>query len=126
MAGPSGGGNDAGLTFRVPNKPCCSSFIPAVKLSEEDLPGSPSPNCNGQIDGMIIGVPLGSVTLPRNAPESKSKAFTEPSPRLPTNSALLKLPKFSKGAHAIPQGESSGPLLVNRLSRFPSVSKMSM
>jgi hypothetical protein len=47
---------------------------------------------------MVIGVPLASLTLPRNAPESKSKALTEPSPKLPTNSALLKSPKPSKGA----------------------------
>jgi hypothetical protein len=74
---------------------------------------------------MMIGWPPALLTLPRNAPESKSKALTEPSPKLPTNRALSKLPKPSKGAQAIPQGELSSPLLMNRRSRFPSVSKMS-
>jgi hypothetical protein len=74
----------------------------------------------------MIGEPLASVTLPRNAPESKSKALMEPSPKLPTNRALLKLPKPSKGAQAIPHGEFSTPLLANRWSRLPFVSKMSM
>src|SRR5262252_8745779 len=127
ISGPSGGGSEDGLTLSVPNSPCCSAAIPAVKNSVlDEAPATPRPNCKAQIPGMVIGVLLASLTFPRNAPESKSNTLTEPSPKLPTNNPLLKSPKPSKGDQAIPQGELSGPWLVKRCSRFPSVSKMSM
>src|SRR5919201_4630049 len=107
IVGPAGGGNEEGLTVSLPSSPCCSSSIPAVKKIVDELLGRPSPNCNAQTPGMTIGLPLASVTLPRNSPESKSKALIEPSPKLPTKSALSNAPKRSNGAHAIPHGELS-------------------
>src|SRR5207253_9406580 len=111
IVGPSGGGSEDGLTASFPNSPCCSSSIPAVKNIVLEAFGRPRPNCKAQIPGMVIGVPLELLTLPRNAPESKSKAFTEPSPKLPTNRALLNSPNPWNGAQAIPHGEFNWPRL---------------
>src|SRR5262252_4992672 len=127
ISGPSGGGSEDGLTLSVPNSPCCSAAIPAVKNSVlDEAPATPRPNCRAQIPGMVIGARLASLTAPRNSPESKSNALIEPSPKLPTNSALPNLPKPSKGDQAIPQGELSGPWLVKRFTSFPFVSYTSM
>src|SRR5215471_19829251 len=127
MDGPSGGGTDDGFTVSVPKRPCCSFPIPAVKNSvlEEDC-ATPKPKPNAHRPGIVIGLLFASLTLPRKFPESKSNTLIAPSPELPTNSALSNLPKPSNGAQAIPQGELSWPWLVNRFTRFPSVSKMSM
>src|SRR5437879_3196694 len=108
MVGPSGGGTEDGFTVSEPNSPCCSPSIPAVKKSVfDDAAATPRPNSSAQTHGILICVPPASVTVPRNSPESKSKALMEPSPKLPTNNALLNFAKPSKGAQAIPHGEFS-------------------
>src|SRR5919197_419363 len=126
IVGPAGGGSEDGLTFKVPKRPCCSSSIPAVKKIVEELPGRPSPNWSAQTPGIVIGAPLELLTLPRKSPESKSNALIVPSPKLPTRSALSKPPKPSNGAQAIPHGELSSPLLVNRCSSLPCESELSI
>ena len=125
--GPSGAGSDAGSTLRLPNSPCSSSPGPAAKnrvLEEDDA--TPKPNCNPHKPGILIGLFAWLRSRPISSPLSKSKPVSSPLPKLPTISALLNFPNPWNGAHAIPHGELSSPLLANRLSSRPSVSKMSM
>src|SRR5207247_4674544 len=110
---PCGGGSDAGFTVSVPNSPCASSSMPAVKNSVLDVvDATPSPNWSPHSPSILMAFPAASRTLPRSLPESKSNASTAPSPKLPTNSALLNSPKPSNGAQAIPHGAFRAPRLA--------------
>src|SRR5205823_11787297 len=69
--------------------------------------------------------PLKSVRVPRKAPVAGSYALILPSPKLPTNRSLLKLPKLA-GASTTPQGEFrwDSPAATNYLMKLPFASKM--
>ena len=76
--------------------------MPAVKKSVlDDALATPRPNCSAQTPGMWIGVLPASFTVPRKSPESKSNALILPSPKLPTKSALSKLPKRQREVVAL-------------------------
>jgi len=61
------------LGVSEPNKPCCSSSIPAVKKSVVVGPAfAPFPNCKPHRPGITIGLPSAALSVPRNSPVSRS------------------------------------------------------
>ena len=85
----------------------------------------PLPKAIPHRPSIAIAAPAGLVNVPRDAPVTGSNALILPSPKLPTSSALLNVPK-SAGAIAIPQGALSlPPGGISRFTRLPAVSKTS-
>src|SRR5262245_6511792 len=114
------------LTKRIePNRPWVSSSGPAAKyrafVSPADLP---LPKVIPHRPSITIGLPVSSLSWPRNWPVSALKALILPLPKLPTRSALLKGPK-SLGAMASPHGALRWLPLSIRSCSWPLVLKTS-
>src|ERR1019366_4468374 len=89
----------------LPSIPCFGPPGPAVKyraLLSPPLP--PLPTYRAHRPGSTMLLPLGSCSVPWNAPVAGSYALIMPSPKLPTSRVPANLPNVA-GAMARPHGE---------------------
>src|SRR5437588_7413307 len=109
----------------LPNKPSPSSLIPAEKKRLLVAPAKPPlPKVSVHRPSMEMGWRWLFCSCPRKSPEVGAKALIRPSPKFPTNKALLNLPKLA-GARARPQGEFRVPPVAKRRTKSPSALKTS-
>ncbi len=106
-------------------RPPFSALMPAVRYSV--VTGwlrAPLPNVRPHSPSLTMALPVESFTEWMNAPVLMSKPLILPSPKLPTSSAPLSVPKLA-GATAMPQGALSAPPTGTRcLSNVPLTSKV--
>src|SRR5262249_62418883 len=103
----------------TPTGPPPSPRGPPANTTPSPAPAvTPLPNVNPHRPSILSGRPARFASWPRKRPLFGLNTLIRPSPKLPTSSLLLTLPRPA-GANVSPHGESNVPCDARRRSRCP-------